>query len=64
MTRDQLISIRASAASIVAMCDRALSVPVPVPEGPCAHPEALRTPAPRMGRAEAWVCACGEEGDG
>ena len=63
MTRAQLLAIRESAASIVAMCDRALAAVVP-DAGACVHPEILRTPAPRMGRDGAWVCACGAEGDG
>ena len=63
----QIAAIRASAAAIAAQCDALLDGVLPPPgaagtEVACAHALERRTPVPRMGASEAWVCACGVEG--
>ena len=64
---DSVRAIRFHALGIVAATDGLLRAITPgegsVIPGPCTHPESRRTLAPRMGAPDAWVCACGQEGE-
>ena len=66
MLREQVLAIRAGAAAQVAMADAiraAMNGSAGQPPGECQHPPEKRQKAARMGVPDAWVCACGAQGD-